>query len=155
MFHAFLHLFYELIRQPQILMLELRISSRRSAIHRASPPPTCKRTSLCCANARLTQHFAKVLHFSILRFVFDLESLTRKKSKHAIKFPTTVDISKFITRHCDAHPADGTSSKTCSCPSSDSSSEVYELRGILLHKGTSAYHGHYEAKVFDVMFVIY
>ncbi|KAG6332044.1 hypothetical protein ID866_7047 [Astraeus odoratus] len=28
-------------------------------------------------------------------------------------------------------------------------SHVYELRGVLLHKGTSAYHGHYEAQVFD------
>lgn len=27
--------------------------------------------------------------------------------------------------------------------------DVYELRGILLHKGSSAYHGHYEAQVHD------
>lgn len=26
---------------------------------------------------------------------------------------------------------------------------VYELAGILLHKGPSAYHGHYEAQVYD------
>ena len=26
---------------------------------------------------------------------------------------------------------------------------LYELRGILLHKGASAYHGHYEAQVND------
>jgi hypothetical protein len=26
---------------------------------------------------------------------------------------------------------------------------TYELRGILLHKGSSAYHGHYEAQVYD------
>lgn len=26
---------------------------------------------------------------------------------------------------------------------------VYELKGVLLHKGTSAYHGHYEAQVWD------
>lgn len=30
------------------------------------------------------------------------------------------------------------------------SEETYELRGVLLHKGPSAYHGHYMAKVFDV-----
>lgn len=30
---------------------------------------------------------------------------------------------------------------------------VYELRGVLLHKGPSAYHGHYEAQVFDVTYV--
>lgn len=27
--------------------------------------------------------------------------------------------------------------------------EVYELRGVLLHKGQSAYHGHYEAQVYS------
>lgn len=26
----------------------------------------------------------------------------------------------------------------------------YDLHGILLHRGPSAYHGHYEAQVFDV-----
>jgi uncharacterized UBP type Zn finger protein len=30
------------------------------------------------------------------------------------------------------------------------SKELYELRGVLLHKGASAYHGHYEAQVFDI-----
>lgn len=33
------------------------------------------------------------------------------------------------------------------------SENIYELRGVLLHKGASAYHGHYEAQVFDVMYV--
>lgn len=34
----------------------------------------------------------------------------------------------------------------------DSSNDlVYELRGVLLHKGASAYHGHYEAQVYDVV----
>ena len=33
------------------------------------------------------------------------------------------------------------------------SEETYELRGVLLHKGPSAYHGHYMAKVFDVSWV--
>lgn len=33
------------------------------------------------------------------------------------------------------------------------SKHVYELRGVLLHKGSSAYHGHYEAQVFDPVWV--
>jgi hypothetical protein len=33
-------------------------------------------------------------------------------------------------------------------------SDLYELRGVLLHKGASAYHGHYEAQVFDAAYVI-
>lgn len=31
----------------------------------------------------------------------------------------------------------------------DTTTNMYELAGILLHKGTSAYHGHYEAQVYD------
>jgi ubiquitin carboxyl-terminal hydrolase 48 len=31
-----------------------------------------------------------------------------------------------------------------------SEGNTYELKGVLVHKGSSAYHGHYEAMVFDV-----
>lgn len=31
---------------------------------------------------------------------------------------------------------------------------LYELRGVLLHKGTSAYHGHYEAQVYDELYML-
>ncbi|KAI0044824.1 cysteine proteinase [Auriscalpium vulgare] len=70
-----------------------------------------------------------VLHFSLLRFVFDVATLERKKSKHMIKFPTTLDMGQFM----------GPDAGEC----------VYELQGILVHKGPSAYHGHYEALVLD------
>lgn len=32
--------------------------------------------------------------------------------------------------------------------------EIYELRGVLLHKGPSAYHGHYEAQVYNQEWVV-
>ena len=73
-----------------------------------------------------------VLHFSLLRFVYDLSSMERKKSKQTITFPLKLDMGRFMK---DPKVADGT---------------VYHLRGVLLHKGTSAYHGHYEAQIFDV-----
>ena len=44
----------------------------------------------------------------------------------------TLDMARFIT---GSQPVD---------------ENVYHLRGVLLHKGTSAYHGHYEAQIFDV-----
>ncbi|THH10686.1 hypothetical protein EW145_g1149 [Phellinidium pouzarii] len=31
----------------------------------------------------------------------------------------------------------------------ESDDDIYELKGVLLHKGQSAYHGHYEAQVFN------
>ncbi|KAG5647281.1 hypothetical protein DXG03_000817 [Asterophora parasitica] len=78
-----------------------------------------------------------VLHFSLLRFVYDLSTMERKKSKHTILFPTTLDMSPFLGSRHQSSPVQ---------PSDDN---TYELRGVLLHKGPSAYHGHYEAQVYD------
>ncbi|CAK5277621.1 unnamed protein product [Mycena citricolor] len=72
-----------------------------------------------------------VLHFSLLRFQYDVSSEERRKSKNTIQFPTNLDMSRFI--HGGFKPQQA----------------MYELRGVLLHKGKSAYHGHYEAQVFD------
>ena len=61
--------------------------------------------------------------------------MERKKSKQAIAFPRTLDMDRFIKD--PALQGDNT----------------YQLRGVLLHKGQSAYHGHYEAQIFDVKYV--
>lgn len=81
-----------------------------------------------------------VLHFSLLRFVYDFASMERKKSKHNLLFPTTLDMDQFVG-----------SAAARKAASSDKSArkDIYELRGVLLHKGPSAYHGHYEAQVLD------
>ncbi|KAI0374832.1 cysteine proteinase [Pilatotrama ljubarskyi] len=83
-----------------------------------------------------------VLHFSLLRFVYDISTMERKKSKQAILFPTFIDMEKFLG------PAE--ERKKRGRPHAKESKNLYELRGVLLHKGASAYHGHYEAQVFDV-----
>ncbi|KAF8637340.1 hypothetical protein AX17_002841 [Amanita inopinata Kibby_2008] len=77
-----------------------------------------------------------ILHFSLMRFVYDLSSMERRKSKQIISFPTTLDMSCYLDGHEKASMKDN----------------VYELRGVLLHKGSSAYHGHYEAQVYDETF---
>lgn len=51
----------------------------------------------------------------------------------------SLDMSKFL------------SSTDQTSPRSPNDS-LYELRGILLHKGSSAYHGHYEAQVYDTAY---
>ncbi|KAI0293067.1 hypothetical protein BC826DRAFT_1016774 [Russula brevipes] len=81
----------------------------------------------------ILQKLPPVLHFSLLRFVFDVTTLERKKRKHNVSFPVVLDMDKFVRNQ-------------------DSTNEenVYELKGVLVHKGSSAYHGHYEAMVFDV-----
>ncbi|GLB34824.1 putative cysteine proteinase [Lyophyllum shimeji] len=79
-----------------------------------------------------------VLHFSLLRFVYDVSTMERKKSKHAVSFPTILDMSPFLGPRSGSLP-----------PATASTNNTYELRGVLLHKGASAYHGHYEAQVYD------
>ncbi|KZP12614.1 cysteine proteinase [Athelia psychrophila] len=81
-----------------------------------------------------------VLHFSLLRFVYDLKSMERKKSKNGIVFPRVLDMRQFVRAEGRGNAKEGTKEEA-DC--------VYELKGVLLHKGASAYHGHYEAQVWD------
>ncbi|KAF8511943.1 cysteine proteinase [Hysterangium stoloniferum] len=89
-----------------------------------------------------------VLHISVLRFVFDVATLLRKKSKQAIHFPTVLDMSPFLDAEISGS-AQVPSKRACPDSQCDPNL-IYDLRGVLLHKGASAYHGHYEAQVFDV-----
>ena len=81
-----------------------------------------------------------VLHFSLMRFVYDLSTMERKKSKHIVSFPTIIDMGNYVDKG-EESPSHG-------------STNIYNLRGVLLHKGPSAYHGHYEAQVFDETYVL-
>ncbi|KAI0079874.1 cysteine proteinase [Panus rudis PR-1116 ss-1] len=81
-----------------------------------------------------------VLHVSLLRFVFDLSTMERKKSKHSVTFPLMLDMDQFL----------GSAEQRKQKAGNGPTSNLYQLRGVLLHKGPSAYHGHYEAQVFDV-----
>ncbi|KAJ3905046.1 cysteine proteinase, partial [Lentinula edodes] len=90
------------------------------------------------------QRLPPVLHISLLRFVYDLKTMERKKSKSSIVFPKVLNLTPFVSSVTGSNTSSVTGSNT-----TPSSGNVYELRGILLHKGPSAYHGHYEAQVFD------
>lgn len=71
--------------------------------------------------------------------MYDVSTMERKKSKHSISFPLEIDMNKFLgSKNGRENGAFG-----------KKESNLYELRGILLHKGASAYHGHYEAQVND------
>ncbi|KAI0646997.1 cysteine proteinase [Trametes meyenii] len=82
-----------------------------------------------------------VLHFSLLRFVYDVSTMERKKSKQSILFPTFINMDRFL--------GSAEARQTRKKQTVKESKNLYQLRGILLHKGGSAYHGHYEAQVFD------
>ncbi|GAA5941088.1 uncharacterized protein JCM15063_000644 [Sporobolomyces koalae] len=75
-----------------------------------------------------------VLHFSLLRFTFNLKDFLRAKSQHAISYPLSVDMGLYLPPNPDTGRKD----------------EVwYDLKGVLMHKGVSAHHGHYVAQVYD------
>lgn len=65
--------------------------------------------------------------------------MERKKSKHNLLFPMVLDMTKFLKANKSVSDAEG----------GEGATNIYELRGVLLHKGPSAYHGHYEAQVLD------
>ncbi|KAF7294772.1 hypothetical protein MIND_01014800 [Mycena indigotica] len=77
-----------------------------------------------------------VIHFSLQRFSYNLDTMERVKSKNVITFPQVLDMTPFLGKTADV--------------STKADSNIYELRGVLLHKGKSAYHGHYEAQIHDV-----
>ncbi|KAL8293185.1 hypothetical protein RQP46_000879 [Phenoliferia psychrophenolica] len=74
-----------------------------------------------------------VLHFSLLRFQYNLKEQARKKSQFAISYPLALDMGEFL-------PKD---------PNGRQPQVWYDLKGVLMHKGTSAHHGHYVAQVHD------
>lgn len=71
--------------------------------------------------------------------------MERKKSKQTILFPTYLDMDRFVGAE--------ETRKQRRKKHAKESKNLYVLRGILLHKGASAYHGHYEAQVLDVQYV--
>ncbi|GAA5896255.1 hypothetical protein JCM8208_001826 [Rhodotorula glutinis] len=76
-----------------------------------------------------------VLHFSLLRFVFSPKDFSRSKSQHAISYPLALDMGP----HLPVDPRTG----------ERPSGVWYDLKGVLMHKGQSAHHGHYVAQVLD------
>ncbi|KAF0307914.1 Ubiquitin carboxyl-terminal hydrolase 48 [Amphibalanus amphitrite] len=77
---------------------------------------------------RLTE-LPPVLNFQLMRFVFDRETGLKKKLSSHLRFPELLDVSEFVGRPAGA--------------------VTYRLQAVLLHKGPSAYSGHYTAHICD------
>ena len=97
------------------------------------PCPKCKENKDAVERTVLRK-VPPVLHISLMRFAWDLATGDRRKIKHSIAFPTSINMAQFV----EADPEK---------PSDTPSSDIYDLRAILLHKGTSAFHGHYISHV--------
>jgi ubiquitin C-terminal hydrolase len=96
----------------------------------------------------------QIIHFSLLRFVFDPETFQRKKSKSVIRYPASIDMGQFLapssSSSSDAKGSVRSNGKgKAPAESVDVGGTIYDLRGVLLHKGGSAYSGHYCAEVYN------
>lgn len=70
------------------------------------------------------------LNLQLMRFVFDRQTGLKKKLNTYISFPEQLDMGQFF---------EGREGQRC----------VYELSAVLIHRGISAYSGHYIAHVKD------
>ncbi|XP_059143217.1 ubiquitin carboxyl-terminal hydrolase 48-like [Physella acuta] len=69
-----------------------------------------------------------VLNLQLLRFVFDKNKGHKKKLSSFIQFPETLDMSPYLQTE-------------------DVDEAVYELTAVLIHRGPTAYSGHYIAHI--------
>lgn len=67
-----------------------------------------------------------VLNLQLLRFVFDVKKGSKKKLNSCIQFPDVLDMRPYLPRDVTA---------------------VYDLSAVLIHRGASAYSGHYVAHI--------
>ncbi|XP_024124928.1 ubiquitin carboxyl-terminal hydrolase 48 isoform X3 [Oryzias melastigma] len=72
------------------------------------------------------------LNLQLMRFVFDRQTGHKKKLNTFISFPEQLDMEPFL----EARPGQ---------------KSVYELSAVLIHRGISAYSGHYIAHVKDAL----
>ncbi|KAL0978076.1 hypothetical protein UPYG_G00165600 [Umbra pygmaea] len=83
------------------------------------------------ATRRITLHsLPRTLNLQLMRFVFDRQTGHKKKLNTFISFPEQLDMGPFL---------EGKEGEQC----------VYELSAVLIHRGVSAYSGHYIAHVRD------
>ncbi|XP_014778290.1 ubiquitin carboxyl-terminal hydrolase 48 [Octopus bimaculoides] len=79
------------------------------------------------------QKLPPVLNLQLLRFVFDKQNGQKKKLNNYIQFPEVLDMTEYLKDS----GADG------------SKPVVYDLSAVLIHRGISAYSGHYIAHIKD------
>uniref|UniRef100_A0A8D3C0I1 Ubiquitin carboxyl-terminal hydrolase 48 n=1 Tax=Scophthalmus maximus TaxID=52904 RepID=A0A8D3C0I1_SCOMX len=83
------------------------------------------------ATRRIKLHsLPPTLNLQLMRFVFDRQTGHKKKLNTFISFPEQLDMGPFL---------EGKEDQKC----------VYELSAVLIHRGISAYSGHYIAHVKD------
>ena len=70
-----------------------------------------------------------------MRFYIDYQSenFSKKKSRDTVRFPALIDMAPYLSEE-KRQPG---------------KSEIYDLKAVLLHRGDSAYSGHYISHCYD------
>ena len=68
-----------------------------------------------------------ILNFQLNRFIFDMKTGRKKKLNSFVQFPEELDMSTYVGAPPGSH--------------------VYSLKGVLMHVGADANHGHYIAHI--------
>ncbi|EEH52279.1 uncharacterized protein MICPUCDRAFT_22557, partial [Micromonas pusilla CCMP1545] len=105
---------------------------------------SCERCERKCDATRAARLHAlpPYLNVSLKRFVFDFDTMTRKKVTDAFEFPSSVDLSEFVS------PLEGDRGGGRADDDARATYE-YDLAFILVHRGQNATSGHYVALVKD------
>ena len=93
-----------------------------------------------------------VLNLQLLRFVYDVNTNSRKKVVSSISFPKELDLGKWLKRDDGvAGSAGGKRRKTAgsqgAAAQDGANKGMYDLEAVVLHTGASAVQGHYIAHV--------
>ena len=75
----------------------------------------------------------KVLNLQLSRFIYDPKSGQKKKLNKPVNFKTTINMGPYLG----------------SGKGAPRQNLIYTLKAVLLHKGTSAYSGHYVSYVYN------
>eukprot|EP01032_Pedospumella_encystans_P011657 gene11657-13543_t len=106
-----------------------------------SPVSTQKQT--------MFQTLPKHLTFHLKRFKFNVATMKKEKLHHRFEFPNELDMSPYISQttvpsqpNSETETATDTTNQTLRAMNSPTSYR-YQLSGVVVHKGKSAYRGHY------------
>lgn len=97
-----------------------------------APVPTGKTTTF----RKLPQHLA----FHLKRFRFDRDTMRKEKLHHRFAFPAVLDMAPYM----DPSQAGTTCTDSTALPG-----QLYRLSGVVVHRGHSAYSGHYNSFIRD------
>ncbi|VVC42411.1 Ubiquitin specific protease, conserved site,Ubiquitin specific protease domain,Ubiquitin-related [Cinara cedri] len=78
-----------------------------------------------------------VLNIQLMRFVYDRQTMQKKKLNTYLQFSQTLDMAQYLNL-------------SNQLDESSKDSYMYNLCAVLIHKGSSAYSGHYVAHIKDI-----